>query len=98
MDEPLVLVARLDDLADMALTDNKYERATIYATANTILAAFVGSKLSSNQAVMDLLRAACFYLSAAVGYDFIKATPEQCVVKAHDKLSKLRGVINSYYY
>lgn len=99
MDEPLLFVTRLDDLASMALTENPYERAAVYAATYAIYTAFLNSKLVSNHPVMELVRAACFYISAAAGYEFTtNNTPQQCVKKAHAKLDKLRNAINTYYY
>ncbi len=99
MDEPLVLVTRLDDLAAMAATESQYERAAVYAAVTAILAGFSDSKLKSNQQVMELVRAICFYISAAVGYAFIpNKTREQCIAKAQDKLISLRTAINVCYY
>ena len=96
--EALVLVTRLDDLVNMASTENKYEKASVYAANKAILFTFESSKLSSNQKIMELLRASCFYINAAIGYELIiSKTPEQCLTKARDKLIELRNIINIYY-
>lgn len=63
MDEPLLFVTRLDDLASMALTENPYERAAVYAATSAIQTTFPNSKLVNNHPVMELVRAACFYIS-----------------------------------
>lgn len=99
MDEPLFFVTKLDGLAKMAMTKNPYEQAAVYAATNTIQAAFIKSKLVSNHQVMELVRSACFYISAAVNYEFTtNNSPEQCVIKAQNKLDKLRELINIQYY
>jgi hypothetical protein len=99
MNEPLVLVTRLDELADIALTDNSYERAAIYAAVNAILSKFKDSKINTDQQIMEVLRSACFYICAAIGYEFIiNKTPEQCIAKARSELRELRNAINFRYY
>jgi hypothetical protein len=96
MNEPLVQITRLDELAVMAKTNNPYDKAAVYSATNTILYKFENSKLSSDEKIIGLVRSACFYISAAVGYEFIiNKTSEECILKAEDRLASLRWILNT---
>ena len=95
MYEPLVKITKLEELAIMAKTDDPYDKAIVYSATNIILNKFENSKLSSDEKIIGLVRSACFYISASVGYEFIiNKTSEECILKAEGKLSSLRFILN----
>ncbi|WP_440874296.1 hypothetical protein [Thalassotalea sp. PLHSN55] len=47
MNEPLVLIFKLDELALLASTNNAFEKAAIYGATQAIKQEFVNSKLNT---------------------------------------------------
>jgi len=99
VEDPLVLVTRLEELSSLASTDEPIKKAAIYAAVKAIQMEVSNSKIAHNVQVMEPLNTACFYINAAIGYEFVKKlSKEECLKKAQDKLNQLITQINIAYH
>lgn len=95
MDEPLVLISRLDELSTLTQTTSTIEKAAIYGATKAIQREFVKSKLSKNAKLIDDIKAACFYINATIGYESVtQKSKNECIKLAQLKLDNIRTTIN----
>lgn len=98
MDEPLVLISKLDEFALLANTEDVFEKGVIFSVATSILGKFEESKLHNDSELLDMLKAVCYFINAAIGYESIQnKTQKQCIESAQAKLDKARNLINQKY-
>ncbi|WP_104417590.1 hypothetical protein [Marinobacter persicus] len=95
MNDQLLMVDRLEELADLALeAENSFERATIYAATQAIKSEFGAIEDSLDGYTLEKLSSACWSIRASVGYDIANDhSVDQHVSWAHGQLSVLRDLI-----
>ncbi|KAF1723121.1 hypothetical protein [Pseudoxanthomonas wuyuanensis] len=70
MNDPMILAARLDDLAKLASTaTTDFEKAAVYAATRSIVAQFEETEEQLDGYLLEKLTTSALHINAAVGYD-----------------------------
>ncbi len=98
MDEPWVFINRLQELLELSVTEDPYQKASIFAANEAILNKFKISKLGKDTALLNSVKDANFYINTVIGYAFIKNKSEiECRELAQKKLEQASDIINIRY-